>query len=89
MPLYRRVPKRGFTNARFRTEYTIINVRELEAFDNGATVDLDAILAFYREHIQGRPQLISITGDKSKMDLEALAAEGEIIELTLEDLFAF
>jgi len=45
MPLYRRVPKRGFTNARFRTEYTIVNVRELEAFDNGATVDLDAILA--------------------------------------------
>ena len=26
MPIYRRVPKRGFTNARFRTEYTIINV---------------------------------------------------------------
>ena len=45
MPLYRRVPKRGFTNARFRTEYTIINVRDLEAFDNGATVDLDSILA--------------------------------------------
>ena len=45
MPLYRRVPKRGFTNARFRTEYTIVNVRELETFDNGATVDLDAILA--------------------------------------------
>jgi len=45
MPLYRRVPKRGFTNARFRTEYTIVNVRDLEAFDNGATVDLDAILA--------------------------------------------
>ena len=45
MPLYRRVPKRGFTNARFRTEYTIVNVRDLEAFDNGATVDLDAVLA--------------------------------------------
>ena len=45
MPLYRRVPKRGFTNARFRTEYTIINVRDLEAFDAGSVVDLDAILA--------------------------------------------
>ena len=45
MPLYRRVPKRGFTNARFRTEYTIINVRDLEAFDSGSVVDLDAILA--------------------------------------------
>ena len=44
MPIYRRVPKRGFTNARFRTDYTIINIQRLEAFDDGATVDLDAIL---------------------------------------------
>jgi large subunit ribosomal protein L15 len=44
MPIYRRVPKRGFTNARFRTEYTIINVDALEAFDGGAVVDLAAIL---------------------------------------------
>ena len=44
MPIYRQVPKRGFTNARFRTEYTILNVGELSAFESGATVDLDAIL---------------------------------------------
>ena len=50
---------------------------------------LDAVLEFYRQHVQGRPKLISITGDKSKMDLEALAAQGEVIELGLEDLFAF
>ena len=35
MPIYRRVPKRGFTNARFRTDYTIINVDELNVFDDG------------------------------------------------------
>lgn len=45
MPLYRRVPKRGFTNARFRSDYTIINVDRLAAFEDGAVVDLDAILA--------------------------------------------
>ena len=45
MPIYRRVPKRGFTNARFRTEYTIINVEQLSGFEEGALVDLDAILA--------------------------------------------
>ncbi|MBK7643477.1 MAG: 50S ribosomal protein L15 [Planctomycetes bacterium] len=45
MPIYRRVPKRGFTNADFRTSYTIINVSDLNVFDNGATVDLDAVLA--------------------------------------------
>ena len=45
MPLYRRVPKRGFTNARFRTEYTIVNVEQLEGFESGATVDLEAVLS--------------------------------------------
>jgi large subunit ribosomal protein L15 len=45
MPIYRRVPKRGFTNARFRTEYTVINVETLNAFDDGATVDLAAVLS--------------------------------------------
>ena len=44
MPIYRRVPKRGFTNARFRKDYTIINVGKLEEFGDGATVDLSAIL---------------------------------------------
>jgi large subunit ribosomal protein L15 len=44
MPIYRRVPNRGFTNARFRTDYTIINVDKLDAFDDGATIDLKAIL---------------------------------------------
>ena len=44
MPIYRRVPKRGFTNARFRTEYTIINVGTLDALDSGSTVDLQMIL---------------------------------------------
>ena len=45
MPIYRRVPKRGFTNARFRTDYTVINVDALEVFDSGTVVDLAAVLA--------------------------------------------
>jgi large subunit ribosomal protein L15 len=45
MPIYRRVPKRGFTNARFRSEYTVINVEALEVFESGAVVDLDGVLA--------------------------------------------
>ncbi|MFN0241306.1 MAG: 50S ribosomal protein L15 [Planctomycetota bacterium] len=44
MPIYRRVPKRGFTNASFRRDYTIVNVEILDAFDDGATVDLDTVL---------------------------------------------
>ncbi|HKX45568.1 MAG TPA: 50S ribosomal protein L15 [Planctomycetota bacterium] len=45
MPLYRRVPKRGFKNARFRTDYTVVNVGALAVFEEGAVVDLAAILA--------------------------------------------
>ncbi len=37
MPLYRRVPKKGFTNI-FRTEYATVNVGQLEMFDNGTVV---------------------------------------------------
>ena len=44
MPIYRRVPKRGFTNARFRKDYTIVNVDLLNKFDDGAVVDLAAVL---------------------------------------------
>lgn len=43
MPLYRRFPKRGFSNARFRKEFAIVNVADLEAFDNGSVVDMNAL----------------------------------------------
>lgn len=44
MPLYRRLPKRGFNNAKFRTVFAIVNVGQLDgAFDDGATVDVQAI----------------------------------------------
>lgn len=45
MPLYRRVPKRGFTNAPFRKDYTIVNADKLNVFEDGAVVDLEAVLA--------------------------------------------
>jgi large subunit ribosomal protein L15 len=44
MPIYRRVPKRGFTNARFRTDFTVINIEKLNVFADGEVVDLDAVL---------------------------------------------
>lgn len=44
MPIYRRVPKRGFTNARFRTDYTTINVDSLNSLEAGASVDLASII---------------------------------------------
>ena len=44
MPLYRRIPKRGFTN-RNTKEIVGINLTVLERFDNGETVDVDALIA--------------------------------------------
>jgi large subunit ribosomal protein L15 len=43
MPLIRRIPKRGFNNARFRTTYIPVNVGTLNGFDAGARVD-EAVL---------------------------------------------
>lgn len=42
MPLQRRIPKRGFNNI-FATKYAAVNVSALEAFDNGAVVDAQAL----------------------------------------------
>ena len=37
-PLFRRLPKRGFSNARFKTTYAVINLSDLDKFENGTTV---------------------------------------------------
>ena len=38
LPLYRRLPKRGFTNHMFKTEYAVINVSDLNRFNNGDVI---------------------------------------------------
>ena len=45
LPLYRKLPKRGFHNAKFSKVYAIVNVEALNVFEDGAVVDLDALLA--------------------------------------------
>lgn len=53
MPLYRKVPKRGFTNARFKKHYTLVNVETLNHFEDGATVDLEQVLGAGLSRRQG------------------------------------
>ena len=43
MPLYRRLPKRGFTNIN-RVEYAEVNVSTLNKFEDGAVVDIQTLL---------------------------------------------
>ena len=45
LPLYRKLPKRGFKNARFKKQYTVINLEALLSFSDGDVVDAAALLA--------------------------------------------
>ena len=38
LPLYRRIPKRGFKNHMFKTQYAVINVEDLNIFEDGTVV---------------------------------------------------
>ena len=44
MPLYRRLPKRGFNNSVFAKQYAEVNVEQLNRFEDGATVDPVALI---------------------------------------------
>jgi large subunit ribosomal protein L15 len=60
MPLHRRLPKRGFTNI-FKKEFAVVNVSDLERFENGATVDEGALRK--AGLVKGRAAGIKILGD--------------------------
>ena len=45
LPLYRKLPKRGFNNSRFGKCYSVINVQSLNKFNDGEVVDAAALLA--------------------------------------------
>lgn len=61
MPLIRRIPKRGFNNARHATRYAPVNLESLNQFDNGARVDV----AMLRQAglANGPVKLVKILGD--------------------------
>ncbi|MDO8909849.1 MAG: insulinase family protein [Pseudohongiella sp.] len=51
------------------------------------TSSLEDLMKFQRERIAGRPKLISIVGDTTRMDMETLSALGTIRELSVDDVF--
>ncbi len=61
MPLIRRIPKRGFNNARHATTYIPVNVESLNAFDDGARVDEAALRSLGIAN--GKGSGIKILGD--------------------------
>jgi predicted Zn-dependent peptidase len=58
-------------------------------FEKVQRLGLDDVLQFDKAHLQGRPKLISIVGDKKKIDLEKIKKDGSITELELKDIFAY
>jgi large subunit ribosomal protein L15 len=60
MPLIRRLPKRGFNNAAFKTRYAVVNLDALNQFDNGAQVDEKTLLG--AKLIRGNYDGIKILG---------------------------
>ncbi|MBM4352228.1 MAG: 50S ribosomal protein L15 [Deltaproteobacteria bacterium] len=59
MPLYRRLPKRGFNNV-FAEDFVWINVSQLNRFDDDAVVDLDSLRAIGL--VKGRPDGVKCLG---------------------------
>lgn len=57
------------------------------AFKELQESELEDLMAFHAKHIKGQPKLISIVGDKSKINMDALANYGTITEVSLDEIF--
>ena len=92
LPLYRKLPKRGFTNI-FATKYAIVNVEKLNAFEDGAVVDINALLEkkFIRKELDGLKVLgggeitkkltvkAAIFSASAKEKIEAAGGKAEVV----------
>jgi large subunit ribosomal protein L15 len=91
MPLYRRLPKRGFTNI-FRKEYLVINLEKLAGFEAGAQVDPEilkskGLIKNFRDGVKilgvgEMPHALHIRAHKfSKSAVEKIQKAGGTIEV--------
>ena len=92
MPLYRRIPKRGF-KCRNSKDIVAVNLSALEVFEDGATVDVETLIA--RGIIKKRRDGVKILGDgdftkkltvkvdafsaSAKEKIEALGGTAEVV----------
>ncbi len=59
MPIYRRLPKRGFTNI-FKANHAVLNVKDLARFEDGVTIDPQTL--YQADLVKGRVDGIKILG---------------------------
>ena len=93
LPLFRRLPKRGFSNARFKTEYATINLSDLNKFEDGAIVTPEILkdMGILKKQLDGVKVLAKGTlekkltvkankfSDKAKEEIEAKGGKAEVI----------
>lgn len=58
-----------------------------ERFERVQEAEIVDLMAFHEQHIKGRPKLISIVGDKARIDMDRLGALGKVVEIGLEQIF--
>ncbi len=93
LPLFRRLPKRGFSNAMFKVEYATINVSDLEKFENGAVVTPELLkeMGILKKQLAGVKVLgngeltkkLTVKANKfsaqAKEKIEAIGGKAEVI----------
>ena len=93
LPLFRRLPKRGFTNAKFKTEYAVINLSDLNKFENDAVITPELLkeMGLVKNQLSGIKVLGNGTLEKkvivkahkfssvAKEEIEKLGGKAEVI----------
>lgn len=93
LPLYRRLPKRGFSNAKFKTEYAVINLSDLNKFENDAVITPELLkeMGLVKKQLDGIKVLgngklekkLTVKAHKfsavAKEQIEALGGKAEVI----------
>jgi len=93
LPLFRRIPKRGFSNAQFKVEYAVINLSDLNKFEDGAIVTPELLkeMGLVKKQLSGIKVLGSGTlekklivkahkfSDTAKENIEKLGGKAEVI----------
>ena len=93
LPLFRRLPKRGFSNAMFKVEYATINLSDLEKFEDGAVVTPELLkeMGILKKQLSGVKVLgngeltkkLTVKANKfsvsAKEKIEAIGGKAEVI----------
>lgn len=93
LPLFRRLPKRGFSNAKFKTVYATINLSDLDKFDNDAVITPELLkeMGLLKKQLDGVKVLGNGTltkkltvkahkfSETAKVQIEKLGGKAEVI----------